>query len=54
MDVTKEQLSGVFVKHFEREKGLQGLMELMIESMMMSERREFLEADPANKALYHL
>lgn len=49
MDFTKEQLSDVFVKHLEREKGLQDLMELMIESMMMSERREFLDSDPGNK-----
>jgi hypothetical protein len=42
MDFTKEQLSEAFVKHLDREKGLQDLMELMIESMMMAERREFL------------
>ena len=36
MDFTKEQLSDVFVKHLDREKGLQDLMELMIESMMRS------------------
>ena len=34
MDFTKEQLSDVFVKHLERERGLQELMELMIESML--------------------
>ena len=49
MDFTKEQLSEVFVKHFDREKGLQDLMELMIESMMRAERREFLDSQPGNK-----
>ena len=39
MNFTKEQLSEAFVKHLDREKGLQDLMELMIESMMMAERR---------------
>ena len=41
MDFTKEQLSDVFVKHIGRERGLQELMELMIESMMTAERRDF-------------
>jgi transposase-like protein len=49
MDFTKEQLSDVFVKHLDREKGLQDLMELMIESMMRSERRDFLDSQPGNK-----
>lgn len=49
MDFTKEQLSDVFVKHLDREKGLQDLMELMIESMMRSERRDFLDSNPENK-----
>ena len=49
MNFTKEQLSDVFVKHLEREKGLQDLMELMIESMMMAERRDFLDTNPRNK-----
>jgi transposase-like protein len=49
MDFTKEQLSDVFVKHIERERGLQELMELMIESMMQAERRDFLDAKPGNK-----
>ena len=49
MDFTKEQLSEVFVKHLDREKGLQDLMELMIESMMRAERREFLDSQPGNK-----
>lgn len=49
MDFTKEQLSEVFVKHLDREKGLQDLMELMIESMMRAERHEFLANQPGNK-----
>lgn len=49
MDFTKEQLSDVFVKHIKRDRGLQDLMELMIESMMMSERRDFLDTHPGNK-----
>ena len=49
MDFTKEQLSNVFVKHIERERGLQDLMELMIESMMTAERRDFLDTHPGNK-----
>jgi len=49
MDFTKEQLSDVFVKHLDREKGLQELMELLIESMMRAERRDFLDSQPGNK-----
>ena len=49
MDFTKEQLSEVFIKHLDREKGLQDLMELMIESIMMAERREFLIDSEGNK-----
>ena len=49
MDFTKEQLSDVFVKHLDRERGLQDLMELMIESIMTTERRDFLDANPDNK-----
>lgn len=49
MDFTKEQLSDVFIKHLDREKGLQDLMELLIESMMRAERRDFLDSYPGNK-----
>lgn len=49
MNFTKEQLSDVFVKHLDREKGLQDLMELLIESVMRTERRDFLNANPDNK-----
>ena len=41
----KEQLSEVLCKHAERENGLQDLMEIMIESMMVAERREYLHED---------
>ena len=37
MEFTKEQLSEVLCKHAERENGLQDLMEIMIESMMVAE-----------------
>lgn len=49
MDFTKEQLSDVFIKHLDRERGLQELMEIMIESMMRAERRDFLDTHPDNK-----
>lgn len=49
MNFTKEQLSDVFIKHLDREKGLQDLMELLIESMMRSERRDFLDSNVGNK-----
>lgn len=45
MDLTKEQLSELISKHSERENGLQDLMEIMLESMMLSERREYLRED---------
>ena len=41
MLLTKEQLSCVISKHAERENGLQDLMEIMLESMMINERREY-------------
>jgi putative transposase len=49
MLLTKEQLSSVISKHAERENGLQDLMEIMLESVMLSERREFLDGYPSNK-----
>lgn len=45
MDFTKEQLSELICKHSEKENGLQDLMEIMIESMMVTERREYLHED---------
>jgi putative transposase len=49
MNFTKKQLSDVFIKHLDKEKGLQDLMELLIESMMRAERRDFLDSNPGNK-----
>jgi len=51
MDLTKEQLSEVICKHTQREKGLQDLMKIMLERMMMTERREYLSEgqDSGNK-----
>lgn len=45
MDFTKEQLSELICKHTEKENGLQDLMEIMIESLMVSERREYLQEE---------
>ena len=42
MDLTKEQLSELICKHSERENGLHDLMEIMLESLMVSDRREYL------------
>ena len=39
---TKEQLSEVMCKHAEQENGFQDLMEIMLESLMVAERGEFL------------
>ena len=36
MDLTKEQLSELICKHSERENGLQDLMGIMLESMMVA------------------
>ena len=40
--MTKEQISALMCKHAEKENGLQDLMEIMLESMMVAERGEFL------------
>jgi hypothetical protein len=50
MLLSKEQLSSVMAKHSERENGLHDLMEIMLESMMLAERREFLDQSKGNKA----
>ena len=42
MEFTKEQLSELMCKHMEKENGLQDLMEIMLEGLMVSERRGFL------------
>ena len=49
MQLTKVQLSELMCKHSQRENGLQDLLEIMLESMMMSERSEFLRENPTNK-----
>ena len=46
MVLTKEQLSELICKHSERENGLQDLLEILLESMMVSERREYLRETP--------
>ena len=42
MEFTKEQISEIMCKHSERENGLHDLLEIMLESMMVAERGEFL------------
>ena len=42
MKFTKEQISELMCKHAQKENGLQDLMEIMLESMMVAERGEFL------------
>ena len=49
MEFTKEQIFELTSKHLEKENGIQDLLELMLESMMVAERREFLSSSPGNK-----
>lgn len=49
MDLTKLQLSELICKHVAKENGLHDLMEIMLESMMVAERSEFLADNPGNK-----
>ena len=49
MLLTKEQISEQMRKHAEKKNGLHDLMEIMIESMMVAERGEFLADNPGNK-----
>lgn len=49
MVLTKEQISELMRKHIEKENGLHDLMEIMLESMMVAERSEFLSDSPSNK-----
>ena len=42
MDLTKLQLSELMCKHAQKGNGLHDLLEIMIESMMVAERGEFL------------
>lgn len=45
MDFTKEQISELMCKHAERENGLHDLFEMMLTSMMVAERGEFLRTE---------
>ena len=49
MELTKVQISELMHKHAERENGLHDLLEIMIESMMVTERSEFLRTEASNK-----
>lgn len=49
MDLTKVQISELIRKHAERKNGLQDLMEIMLEEMMLAERGEFLRENPSDK-----
>ena len=49
MLLTKEQISEQMCKHAQKKNGLHDLMEIMIESMMVAERSEFLVDNPGNK-----
>lgn len=49
MHFTKVQISELMRKHAEKENGLHDLMEIMLESMMVAERSEFLHKNPQNK-----
>lgn len=49
MYLTKEQISEQMCKHAQKKNGLQDLMEILIESMMVAERGEFLADNPGNK-----
>ena len=44
-----EQISEQMRKHAEKKNGLHDLMEIMLESMMVAERGEFLAENPGNK-----
>lgn len=45
LDLTKERLLESICKHTGKENGLQDQMEIMIESLMVSERREYLQEE---------
>lgn len=49
MDLTKLQLSELMCKHAAKGNGLHDLLEIMLESMMVAERGEFLADNPGNK-----
>lgn len=49
MQFTKEQISELMCKHAQKENGLHDLLEIMLESMMVAERGEFLIEHQWNK-----
>lgn len=49
MHFTNVQISELMCKHAEKENGLHDLMGIMLESMMVAERSEFLRDNPNNK-----
>ena len=49
MILTKEQISEQMRKHAEKRNGIHDLMEIMLESMMIAERGEYLSNHPGNK-----
>ena len=49
MKFTKEQISELICKHAQKENGLHDLMEIMLESMMVAERDEFLTENQWDK-----
>ena len=49
MLLTKEQILEQMCKHAQKKNGFHDLMEMMIESMMLAERNEFLAENPGNK-----
>src|SRR5574344_1780670 len=49
MDLAKVQLSELMHKHAERENVFHDLLEMMLESMIVAERSEFLRTLPSNK-----
>ena len=49
MLLTKEQISEQMCKHAQKKNGLHDLMEIMLESMLVAERSEFLVDNPDNK-----
>lgn len=53
MDLIKLQLSELICRHSAKENGLYDLPEIIIESMMVAERSEFLANTPDNKGYMH-
>ncbi|MCH5237987.1 MAG: transposase, partial [Muribaculaceae bacterium] len=45
MKYTKEQISEIISKHVEQRNGINDLLSIMLESMMVAERGEFLRGD---------